>query len=154
MFATLLKCAVFCSGYAAQLSDYFLTAVNMFLRVLVYGVYFFYLVFVHIQNLFHLTDGRLLFCTLALKGWSAENFTVFIYTNITIPRLLFLFRCARSLFFAISITRTQRLFIFIRAHSRYFVTFQSLRLYFFVDVSNCFVDVSIFFVDDRFYKVG
>ena len=78
-------------------SWFFMTAVNIFLNVSVYGIYIFYLRCVHSQNLSHLINGFLLCCKCAFEGWIAEKFTAFVYTNITTPCLFFIFRCDWSL---------------------------------------------------------
>ena len=46
----------------------FMTTINMFLHVSVYGMYFLYLIFLHIQN--PLINGHFLCCTRAFIGWS------------------------------------------------------------------------------------
>ena len=45
----------------------FITTINMFLNVSVYGIYIFYLRFVHSQNLSHLINGFLLCCKCAFE---------------------------------------------------------------------------------------
>ena len=153
MFTTLLKCAVLCSGYAEQLSDYLwqiliCSCMSRFMAF-IYSISDFY-----ISNLFHLIDVCFLWCAHSFKGWSKEWFTSLVYMNITIPCLFFLFRCAWSLLFALNIICNWSLFIFIRARSCFVVAFQFLRLHCFVDVSNRLIDSSNFFVDAQFYKVG
>ena len=94
---------------------FFMKTINMFLYVSVYGMYFFYLIFLNIQDIFQLNYDRFLFCARAFGVWSEEYFTAFIYTNITILWLFFLFRCDRSLFFAPNSIRT-RIFLPLSAH--------------------------------------
>ena len=126
---------------------FFMTTINMFSHVSVNGLYFLYIRFVHIHNLFHLTDDCFLWCTCTFEGWGAYFFTAFINTNIAIPFPFFLFICAQSILFVLYIIRTPSLFIFIRVCSRFVVAFQFLIFYCLVDVSNCFVDA-------RFKKFG
>ena len=51
---------------------FFMTTINMFLNVSVYDMYSFYLRFLHIQQIFHLIDGRFLCCARKFEGQSAE----------------------------------------------------------------------------------
>ena len=48
-------------------SRLFLTTINMFSHISVYGMYFFYLRFLHIHNLFRFTYGPLLCCARAFE---------------------------------------------------------------------------------------
>ena len=82
-----------------------------------------------------------------------NSLPTFICTNITTLCLLFIFRCDQNIFFALNITCTKRLFIFIHSCSNFFVVFQFLRLYCLVDVSNCFVDFFIFLLAPGFKKL-
>ena len=130
---------------------FFMKTINMFLYVSVYCMYFFYLIFLNIQDIFQLNYDRFLFCARAFGVWSEEYFTAFIYTNITILCLFFLLRCDRSLFFAPNSIRT-RIFLPLSAHvvislllSNYsdfidLLTCEVLcwRVQFFVDMSNFF----------------
>ena len=83
-------------------------------------------IFAFYNKLFHLTDGYICCCARAFIRWMAELFTVFIDTNITILWIFFIFRCARSLLFALGIIRTWSFFVFIRAHSCYVDALQFL----------------------------
>ena len=83
--------------------------------------------------------------------------STFIYVNVTIPWLLFLFRRNWILFLTLNIIRTPSLFIFILfliACSCYVDALQLLILNSFVEVSNCFFEVSNYFVGAQFNSFG
>ena len=103
----------------------------------------FIVIFVLWKKLLHMTYVYSCYVARAFIRWTTEVFTVFIDTNITIMCLLFIFRRTWIILFALSIISTQSLFIFNCAHSCFFVVLQFLRLYCFVDVSNCLLTCPI-----------
>ena len=50
----------------------FMTTINMLLDLSVHGMYFFYLRFVHIHNIFRFTNGRFLCCARMFGDFHAE----------------------------------------------------------------------------------
>ena len=88
--------------------------INMFPYASVYATYFLYLGFVYFHNLFHITDGCILWCACAFIHWMKEVFTIFIHTNITITWFFFLLIRAQSISLTLFVIRTWRFFVFIR----------------------------------------
>ena len=125
MFETLLKCAVLCYGYATRLFLFLVKTIHMSFQVLVCFTQFLCLRIERLQHLF--ISGWWLFPVLHTRIWRLKCrvfLFAFIYTNITILCLLFIFRYAQIILFALNIIHTWSLFFFIRARSNFIVAFR------------------------------
>ena len=147
MFATLLKCALFCSRYAVKFLNYLLQI------SICYHMYWFMSCIFYISDLYILKMSFILLMVVScaahtrLKVEVQKRFCIHIYEhNHTIS--FYLFSDILEVLYLTLIRYALKVFlIYICVSSCLIVAFQFLRLY-------CFVEVSNWSVDSRFNNVG